>query len=252
MRKAFVVWLVTRTLLPCASKWPTRLPMVWVFPVPGGPCTRTPPCSSSCLAIRICSGFAGLLKRTSASVWPPPPSGLSAYPASGIGDSSPPMFRSRAIEQRMKSFPLQLFAAASDRAPVHVSHRLEQSGVKLGRMVGFREREFGYRSVELQLKALKKYGVVDAALGAAPAQNAVPQNKLDAFGLAIDAAVQRVKRLEDFHASTSGLFIFCPFIAEGLPALKRRGSCGAVGESRNSRFDLFLGLGPGFEDGDPA
>src|ERR1700694_5368142 len=116
-------------------------------------------------------------------------------------------------------------------------------------MVGFREREFGYRSVELQLKALEEYRVVDSSLGAAPAQNAVPQNKLDAFGLAIDAAVQRVKRLEDSHASTRGLFIFCPFIAEGLPALKRHGSCGAVCESRNSWLDLFLRVGGGFGAG---
>ncbi len=92
----------------------------------------------------------------------------------------------------MKSFSFQLFAAAPDGAPVHVGHRLEQCGVKLGRMVGFRERELGDRSVELQLKALEEYGVIDAAFGTAPAQNAVPQNKLDAFSLAIDAAIERV------------------------------------------------------------
>ncbi len=44
---ALVVWLVTRTLFPCASRCPMRLPMVWVLPVPGGPWTSTQPCWSS-------------------------------------------------------------------------------------------------------------------------------------------------------------------------------------------------------------
>src|SRR5216683_949389 len=140
----------------------------------------------------------------------------------------------------MKTLPFQFFATASDGAAIHVGHRLEQGGVQLGGMVGFGKREFGHRSVKLQLKALEENGVVDTTLGAAPTQDSVPQNKLDAFGLTIDAAIQRVERLKDFHASAGGLFIFCPVIAEGLPALKCYRSCGAVRKFRSTRFDLFL------------
>ena len=94
MRSAFVVWLVTSTLLPWASKCPTRFPMVCVFPVPGGPCTKTPPCSSSCWAIRICSGFAGLLNSTSPSVWAKSFADGFVPAAPEIGDSSPTIFSS--------------------------------------------------------------------------------------------------------------------------------------------------------------
>ena len=159
-------------------------------------------------------------------------------------------FGSSAIKKRMKSLPVQFFAAPSDRAAVHVGHRLEQGGVKLGGMVGLGERKFGHRSIELQLEALEQYRMVDAALGATPAQNAVSQNKLDAFGLAIDAAVEGVKRLEDFHANASGLFVSCPVVTEGFPSLKRQRSRDAVGELHGSRFDLVFRLRPGFEEGD--
>src|SRR6266481_3910742 len=129
----------------------------------------------------------------------------------------------------MKTLPFQFFATASDGAAIHVGHRLEQGGVQLGGMVGFGKREFGHRSVKLQLKALEENGVVDTTLGAAPTQDSIPQNKLDAFGLTIDTAIERVKCFEDFHARAGGLFVSCPVIAEGLPALKCRGSCGAIG-----------------------
>ncbi len=70
-------------------------------------------------------------------------------------------FGSSAVKKRMKTLPFQFFATASDGAAIHVGHRLEQGGVQLGGMVGFGKREFGHRSVELQLKALEENGVVD-------------------------------------------------------------------------------------------
>src|SRR2546426_7987065 len=47
-----------------------RLAMVCVLPVPGGPWTRTHPSRSRRTAIRICSGLAGLLSKTSSGSSP--------------------------------------------------------------------------------------------------------------------------------------------------------------------------------------
>ena len=80
--KAFLVWLVTRTLLPCARKCPIRFAMVWVLPVPGGPCTRTALyCSIRC-AISSCSLLASLESNTS-TLSPPTAASCSSM------DSSP-------------------------------------------------------------------------------------------------------------------------------------------------------------------
>jgi hypothetical protein len=51
------VWLVTSTLLPCASKCPIKFPIVWVLPVPGGP-VQHDPCRSNRRAICNCSRLA--------------------------------------------------------------------------------------------------------------------------------------------------------------------------------------------------
>ena len=54
-------------LAPARGSGRERFAMVWVLPVPGGPCTSTTLlCSTSC-AIASCSGFAGLARSTSGS-----------------------------------------------------------------------------------------------------------------------------------------------------------------------------------------
>src|SRR5712672_3565213 len=93
------------------------------------------------------------------------------------------------VDQRMKAFLLQFFAASADRAAIHIAHRLEQRRVKLNGMVRFRKREFGYRCVKLQLQALQENRMINPTVRSAPAQDAVSEAKLYAFGLAIDAAV---------------------------------------------------------------
>src|SRR5258706_1540329 len=119
----------------------------------------------------------------------------------------------------MKTFLFELFAATADGASVYVSQGLEKSGIEFDRVIGFRESEFGYRGVELKLQALQENGMVDAAFGAAPAENAVAENELDALGFAVDAAIEGVKGLEDSHSGASGLFSLSPFLARHLPAL---------------------------------
>jgi hypothetical protein len=66
---------------------------------------------------------------------------------------------------------------------------LEESGLKFDGVVGFRESEFRDCGIELKLQALQENGMVDAAFGAAPSENAVSENQLDAFRFAVDAAL---------------------------------------------------------------
>src|SRR5580692_590793 len=103
-------------------------------------------------------------------------------------------------------------------------------------MVRFRKREFGYRCVELQLEALEKDRVIDASLRATPAQDAVPKDELDAFRLAIDATVERVKGFEDFHRRTSGFFGLDPLIAQESPTLQARRASRVVSELQHPRL----------------
>src|SRR5262249_4809608 len=58
---------------------------------------------------------------------------------------------SRMITQRMVAVSLQLFAAASHGATVHVTQRLEKRRIQLHGIVRFRECELGYGRIELQL-----------------------------------------------------------------------------------------------------
>ncbi len=50
---------VTSTRLPWATRWLTRFAIVWLLPVPGGPCTVTPRERASLTAMRSCSSFVG-------------------------------------------------------------------------------------------------------------------------------------------------------------------------------------------------
>src|SRR5580658_7319985 len=118
---------------------------------------------------------------------------------------------------------LQFFAATAYRAPIHIVHGLEQSRIELNGMVRFRKREFGQRCVELQLEALEKDRVIDASFRPTPAQDAVSEDELDAFRLAINAAVERVKGFEDFHRRSGRLFGFHPLISQKLPTFQ---ACG--------------------------
>src|SRR5258708_12756041 len=119
----------------------------------------------------------------------------------------------------MKAFLFEVFAAAADGASVHVGHGLEKSGIEFDRVIGFGESEFGYRGAELKLQALQENGMVDAAFGAVPTENAVAKNQLDALGFAVDAAIEGVKGLEDFHGGTTRLFLLCPFPPPPPPTL---------------------------------
>src|SRR5258708_23851709 len=67
------------------------------------------------------------------------------------------------------------------------------------------------------------------------AQDAIPQDEIHAFRLAIDATVERVKGFEDFHRRASGLFGSYPLVARKLPTLQRRRPGRTVGEPRNPR-----------------
>src|SRR6267154_3295709 len=138
-----------------------------------------------------------------------------------------------AIDQRMKAFLLQLFAASADRASIHIAHRLEQRRVQLNWIVRFVKREFGHRCVELQLQALQENRMINPTVRSAPTQDAISEDKLNALRLAIDAAVQRVERLEDSHRCASGLFRFCPFIAQKFPTLEAGGPNRIISERHN-------------------
>src|SRR5467141_1096893 len=111
----------------------------------------------------------------------------------------------------MKTFLFELFAATADGASVYVGHGLKERGIEFDRVISFREREFRHRGVELKLQALQENGMVDAAFGAAPTENAVAEDQLDALGFTVDAAIERVQGLEDFHRGTSRLFVLRPF-----------------------------------------
>src|SRR2546425_7235500 len=119
----------------------------------------------------------------------------------------------------MKTFLFELFTGAADGASVHVGHRLEESGIEFNRVIGFRQSEFGYCGIELKLQALQENGMVDAAFGAAPTENAVAENQLDALCFTVDAAIERVQSFEDSHRGTSRLFVLGPFLASHCPAL---------------------------------
>ena len=77
-----------------------------------------------------------------------------------------------------------------------------------------------------------------------------PRIEFHAFRFAIDAAVERVKRFEDFHRRTSGLFGFHPLIAQELPTFQARCPSRIVRELRNPRFCTILGFLQSFLDGD--
>ena len=97
---AFFVWLVTKTLFPCAKKCPIILAIVCVFPVPGGPCTKTALHVSILSTILSCSLFACLAKKISA-LSPPElanlfsivsfsfSTGTSTFPSSTMSISAP-------------------------------------------------------------------------------------------------------------------------------------------------------------------
>ncbi len=127
---------------------------------------------------------------------------------------------SRTVDERMKTFLFELFAAAADGAPVHVGHGLEERRVKFDGVVGFRESEFGHGGIELKLETLQENGMVDVAFGSAPTEDAVSENQLNALGFAVDAAVEGVESLEDFHRGAGGLFVFGPGFAHQCPTLQ--------------------------------
>src|SRR5215470_2538197 len=118
----------------------------------------------------------------------------------------------------METTLFNLFAAAADGASVHVRHRLKESGIKLDWVFRFGKREFRDRSVKLELQALQKNRMKNSTFGALPAQDAVSQNQLNALGFTVDAAIKRIKGLEDVHRLPCGLFRASPFVAQGCPA----------------------------------
>ena len=61
------VLAVTRIRFPVAKRWQIKFAMVWDFPVPGGPCTRTPVALRSLSTMRRCSSLDGFGKNTSPS-----------------------------------------------------------------------------------------------------------------------------------------------------------------------------------------
>src|SRR5579859_5915489 len=103
----------------------------------------------------------------------------------------------------MKTFLLQLFTAAPDGSSVHVRHRLEQCRIQFNRMIGLGKSELRHGGVELQLQPLQQNRMVNVSLGPAPAQYAVPQDQLHAFGLALDPTVERVQCFEYLHRRAS-------------------------------------------------
>src|SRR5919109_1303330 len=125
----------------------------------------------------------------------------------------------------MKTTLLDFFAAAADGAAIHVGHGLEESRVKLHGIFRLREREFWNRGVKLKLQTLQDNRVKDAAFRTLPAQDAVSQDEFDALRLTINAAVERIKGLEEPHGLARRLFSARPFIAEWRPAAERGQSC---------------------------
>ena len=83
---AFTFSLVTKTVFPWANKFPKRLAMVWVLPVPGGPCTSTAFLWAISWAIKSCSRLAGFVIRISSSS---PLIAFSLLPISWLLSESP-------------------------------------------------------------------------------------------------------------------------------------------------------------------
>ena len=126
---------------------------------------------------------------------------------------------------------------------------MEERGIKFDRVVGFRESEFGYGGIELKLQALEENGMVNAAFVAAPTEDAISENQLDAFGFAVDAAIERVQGLEDFHRGASRLFVLGPFFARHRPTLQSGQPCRFIGEVDNASFAFLIRFIPGSTDG---
>src|SRR5260370_37755115 len=103
----------------------------------------------------------------------------------------------------MKTFLFELFATTADGASVYVGHGLKERGIEFDRVIGFGESEFGHRGAELKLQALQENGMVDAAFGAAPAENAVTENQLDALGFAVVAGIEGVNGVEETLSGAS-------------------------------------------------
>src|SRR3981081_1850420 len=140
----------------------------------------------------------------------------------------------------MESSFLQLFTASPNRPTIHITHGLKQRGIELNRMVRLGNREFGDGRVELQLEPLEQDWVIDSPVRMTPTQNAITEDELHAFRLAIDAAVERVKRFEDLHRSASRPFRFRPLIAQQFPALQARPPDWIVCELHGPRLRLVL------------
>src|SRR5215469_9752417 len=87
-------------------------------------------------------------------------------------------------------------------------------------MIRFRKRELRHGSIELQLKPLQENRVINTAFFAAPAEDAVSENQLNALAFTLDAAIECVKTFKNFHRCSRGLFRSCPFISLQLPMFK--------------------------------
>src|SRR5579864_1176765 len=120
----------------------------------------------------------------------------------------------------MKPALLQFFAATPDGAAVHVCHGLKERRIQFNGIFRFRKRKFRNRRVKLKLQALQENGVKDVAFGALPAQDAIAKDELDALRFAIDAAIKRIKRLEEAHRLARGLLDAGPVVAKRRPAAK--------------------------------
>ena len=65
--RALFVALVTSTCCPWDRKCPSRLAMVWVLPVPGGPCTTTAGEEAILRAMPSCSALAAFVSKISSA-----------------------------------------------------------------------------------------------------------------------------------------------------------------------------------------
>src|SRR5215469_3975040 len=130
----------------------------------------------------------------------------------------------------MKTALLQLLAATADDPSVHIGHGLEKSGVKFDGMFRLGESEFRNGGVKLKLQALQQNGVEDGSFGALPAEDAVSEDQLDAFGLAVDPTIKRIKGLEELHRLPRRLFAASPFVTQHRPAPQRGSARRVPGE----------------------
>src|SRR5207248_3302139 len=115
--------------------------MVCVFPVPGGPWTRTHPSRSRRTAIRICSGLAGLLRRAFGDL--PARRKLHHEAAEELERVGP--------AQRVESAPVQLLAAARKYFRLDVRHGAEEGRVQLHFLPGLDQGELGHARIEGEL-----------------------------------------------------------------------------------------------------